>query len=368
MVRHASRGISRRDLVKIGGAGLLTAGTGAVLIGNRETNKAEGPATQPESAPAHKPRALNRVAADPTDVPTPINRVSPKTHQVELVAEEATARLESGIAHRFMTFNGQIPGPLIRVRRGDTVELSLTNAASSRRPHNVDFHAVYGTGGGSEATLAAPGQTKHLRFQCRYPGAFIYHCAVPNMDEHISRGMFGMIVVEPEGGLPPVDREFYLGQHELYTDGTENGSGNARFSYERMRGEDPAYVLFNGAVEPFTERRFGRIQARQNEVIRVFFVCGGPNLTSHFHPIGNVWSRMWPEGALANEPLRYVQTQPVAPGSCSVGDMELPVPETIKLVDHALSRVMRKGLLSEIEVAGEQRPGIFDGGEGTSPT
>ncbi len=256
-----------------------------------------------------------------------------------------------------MTWNGQIPGPMIRVRQGDTLTLTVRSAESNSRPHSVDMHAIFGTGGGSTATLLAPGGSRQEFFKCMYPGAFIYHCAVPNMDEHISRGMFGMILVEPETGLPPVDREFYLGQHELYTREPFGATGLLNFDYTSMIREDPNFVLFNGSVGALVGAN--AMKAKVGETIRVFMVSGGPNLASSFHPIGNVWKRCWPEGALANAPLKYIQTQTVPPGSCFVGDMELPIPETIKLVDHALSRVARKGLLAEIVVDGPANPAVY---------
>jgi len=268
-----------------------------------------------------------------------------------------------GTTFRFMTFGGQVPGPMIRVRQGDTVTLTLHNATSSKMQHNVDMHAIYGTGGGAMATLVGPGESKTETFRASYPGAFIYHCAVPDfLDQHISSGMFGMIVVEPPGGLGRVDREFYLGQHELYTAGEYGATGHQQFSFDKMILEQPTYVLFNGAVDGLTAARYGAMQAKVGERVRVFMVCGGPNLLSSFHPIGNVWSRAWPQGALANPPLRFVQTQPVCPGSCFVGEMELPLAEMINLVDHALTRVVHKGALAQIEVKGAANPAQFHAG------
>jgi nitrite reductase (NO-forming) len=299
------------------------------------------------------------VAADPTRIPPPITRDHAMHHEIEIEAREVEASLDAGARFTFMTWDGQVPGPMIRVRQDDTMSLTVKSAKENTWPHNLDMHAVYGTGGGAAATMVAPGRSATIRIKLMYPGAFIYHCAVPTLDEHISRGMFGMILVEPHDGLPKVDREFYLGQHEIYTKQPFGSSGMLDFSYDGMLGEAPSYVLFNAAVNGYTSGRFGSLQANVGETIRVFMVCGGPNLTSSFHPIGNVWSRCWPQGALANPPIKYVQTQPVAPGSCIVGDMDLPVPETIKLVDHALTRVAHKGLLAEIEVSGEANPDIF---------
>ncbi|MFB6165729.1 MAG: copper-containing nitrite reductase [Haloarculaceae archaeon] len=317
------------------------------------------------TAATAKATDVDRVAADPTDIPDPVDWSRPKHHDVTLEVKEVTAEIEPGVTFDFMTFDGQVPGPMIRVRRGDTVSFTLKNLPENVRSHNVDMHAIYGTGGGNVATTAAPGEQASERFKAEYPGAFIYHCAIPNLDMHISAGMFGIILVEPEEGLPEVDREFYLGQHEVYTDKGAGEKGHHNFDMQGMLDENPTYVLFNGEKYPFTPDRYGPMKAREGETVRVFMVTGGPNLTSSFHPIGNVFTTAYPQGALASTPMKYVQTQSVPPGSTFVGEMDLPVTERIKLVDHSLTRVARKGLLAEIDVEGKKRPDVFDPSPGT---
>ena len=355
---------TRRDFLRGVGAGalagLLAGCTGGEGEAGAEAASASGAAVAADTAGAKYVVSKKRISADPTNLPPPITRRSPKRVEVVLPVEEHLAEVDSGIGFRYMTFGGQVPGPMIRVRQGDTVHLTLQSSKDNTFPHNVDLHAVYGTGGGSEATMVAPGQSAEVEFKVLYPGAFIYHCAVPNLDYHISSGMFGLIMVEPEGGLPPVDRELYLGQQELYLTGEPGTQGLRSFDFTAMAAETPQYVLLNGEANALTPSRWGPIRARRDETVRIFFVCGGPNLTSHFHPIGNVWTRAWPAGAVASAPQRYVQTLPVPPGSCAVLEMELPVPETIKLVDHALSRVVHKGMLGLIEVEGKPAPEIFN--------
>jgi nitrite reductase (NO-forming) len=318
----------------------------------------------PASTP--RPTDVDQVAADPTDVPDPIDRDQPETVEVTLSVEEVTAEVEPGVTHKFLTFDGQVPGPMIRVRQGDTVEFTMENGDSNDLPHNVDFHAVYGTGGGAVATTASPGSENKMKFQARYPGAFIYHCAVPRLDYHISAGMFGMILVEPEDGLPEVDREFYLGQHELYTDKETGTEGHHALNPDRMRAEDPTYVLLNGEKYAWAAANRGPLEAEVGETVRVYMVCGGPNISSNFHPIGNVWSRAYRDGGLPEDgdfegyADRNIQTMKVPPGSCMIGEMEMEVPERIKLVDHALSRVRHKGLLAEIDVQGTPNEDIYD--------
>jgi nitrite reductase (NO-forming) len=363
-------GNTRRNFIKglgVGAlAGVFSGVAGDRAWGERMSGGALAPAgptgSSSDTATSSAPYTLTskRVAADPTKLPPPVGRRGPQHVAVELEVREEVAEIESGVAFHYMTFGGQVPGPMLRVRQGDTVHLTLKNPSTNQNAHNVDLHAVYGTGGGNEATTVAPGQAASVEFKAAYPGAFIYHCAVPNLDYHISSGMFGMIVVEPAGGLPAVDREFYLGQNEVYLKGAAGESGLRTFDFGAMLAEDPTYVLLNGEKYALTPSRWGSLKAKRDETVRVFFVCGGPNLSSHFHPIGNVWSRAWPAGALANAPQRYIQTLTVPPGSCGVFEMELPVPETIKLVDHALSRVVSKGMLGMIDVEGAPRPGVFN--------
>lgn len=304
--------------------------------------------------------APNLVVADPTKHPGPVTHRKPMVQEVTLIAKIVTSEIMPGVFHKFMTFNGQIPAPMIRVRQGDTLKIKVVNPADNEYSHSIDLHAVLGTGGGAAFTEVAPGQTKTFTFKATYPGAFIYHCGVAAMDEHISRGMFGMIVVEPPEGLPKVDREFYLGQHELYTKEPFGTKGAANFDGRAMVSENPSYVLFNGAVAPFVASRLGTMKANVGETVRVFLVTGGPNKTSSFHPVGNVWARAWPQGGIANAPLKWIQTWPSSPGSAFVGDMNLPVPGLATLVDHALSRVTSKGLAAQIEAIGPENHDILD--------
>ena len=352
-----SNGVSRKEFVKNVGGAMISGGLLASLPFGNESAKAS--ATDTKNAPLNVPK-VDRVAADPLDIPSPINRTQPKTHDITLESKDVICEIEPGVEFKYMTYGGQVPGPMIRVRQGDTVNLTFVNNQKNTLLHNVDFHAVYGTGGGSKATLCPPGQTKKLTFKLMYPGAFIYHCAVPRLDEHISSGMFGMIVVEPHEGLPEVDHEFYLGQHEAYTNKEAGEKGFHELDLESMKAENPTYVLLNGEKKALTEKNYGTMKTKVGDTARIFMVTGGPNLTSSFHAIGNVWTKAWREGAIASEPEEYVQTCHVAPGSCGIFEMDFPVPEKSFLVDHALSRYNRKGMLGVIEVEGKEQPHIFN--------
>ncbi|WP_343565409.1 copper-containing nitrite reductase [Kiloniella sp. b19] len=353
--------MERRAFMKLTGSGLVAAGASGLTLSTAVQAKVPSPKPVEGSFFGQLARE-GYAAADPAVLPGPVTHSEPRTHDIELIAELMTAEIMPGVTSRFMTFNGQIPAPMIRVRQGDRLNITVTNLPGNEDAHSMDFHASFGTGGGAAFTEVVPGQSKKLSFTALFPGAFIYHCGVSNLDEHISRGMFGMIVVEPEEGLPPVDREFYLGQHELYTRERFGVPGETGFDARSMVAESPNYVLFNGAAGSFTAGALGTMKANVGETVRVFFVSGGPNKISSFHPIGNIWKRCWPQGALANAPLEYVQTWPVCPGSCFVGDMELPIPQLVTLVDHSVSRVVHKGLVAQIEVLGDEDPAVFSAG------
>ena len=305
---------------------------------------------------------VDRIAADPTDVPDPVDWDEPRHHEITLTSEEYVAEIEEDVTFRYMTFEGQVPAPLIRVRRGDTVHLTFEVPEERNRDvHNVDFHAVYGPGGGAEDTTLAPGDDPaEIEFSLEYPGVHIYHCAVPNMDQHISAGMFGAILVEPEDGLPEVDRELYFGQHEVYTTGEAGEEGHHQYDFEATADEDPTYVLTNGEAYAFApDGPYGPVDVEKGETVRIFFANGGPNLTSSWHAIGNVWETLYRDGSFGDD-ANWVETTPVGPGTVTAAEIETPVPGPIHLVDHALSRVVRKGCLATIDVQGEPEEDIYN--------
>lgn len=298
------------------------------------------------------------VVREPTDLPAPIGVREPVSHELTLRAEEIEARLADGTSYRFWTFDGRIPGPFLRVRVGDTVHMTLENADESSMIHSVDFHAVTGPGGGAAVTQTQPGDATAFTFKALNPGLFVYHCATPMVAHHITNGMYGLILVEPEEGLAEVDREFYVMQGELYTEQDFGRRGAAEFSVEKLLDEDPEYFTFNGAVGALTAE--APLRAEVGETVRIFFGVGGPNFTSSFHVIGEIFDRVYDQASLTSPPLTDVQTTTVAPGGATMVEFGLDVPGRYILVDHALSRLER-GLAGFLYAEGEADPEVFDG-------
>ena len=307
-------------------------------------------------APAFAAPAETGIAADPTAVPAAIERREPQMVRVEVETIEKVAELNDGSTYRYWTFDGQVPGPMVRVREGDTVEIVLKNADDSWMYHNIDLHAVTGPHGGGEATMAAPGETKGFTFKALKPGLYVYHCATPMVAQHIANGMYGMILVEPEGGLPKVDREFYVMQGELYTAQKHGTLGHQEFSLEKLLDEKPEHLTFNGAMGALSDRY--TLQANVGETVRIFFGVGGPNLVSSFHVIGEVFDRVYDQASLTSPPLTDVQTTLVPPGGATMVEFKVDVPGNYTLVDHALSRA-EKGLAGTLTVSGKEDHSIF---------
>lgn len=305
------------------------------------------------------------IVRNPADVPPTVGDREPTTVVVNLTTVEVNGQLADGTTYHYMTFDGQVPGPMIRVMVGDTVEVHLKNDASSQLPHSIDLHAVTGPGGGAVYTQTLPGQETGFTFKALQPGLYVYHCATPSVAHHITSGMYGLILVEPVGGLPPVDREFYVMQGEIYTAQPFGTQGHLDFSHEKMLDEDAEYFVFNGAAGALTTDE-NALRANVGETVRIYFGVGGPNAVSSFHVIGDIFDKVYDQASITGAPLTDVQTTLVPSGGAVMVEFKLDVPGRYILVDHALSRLER-GLAGYLYAEGADDPSIFHS-EGTADT
>lgn len=311
-----------------------------------------GPAAKQEAAPLE---TLQAVLTAPPMVPPPITRRTPAKMVVELEMIEKDMQLSDGVTYNFWTFGGSVPGSFIRVREGDTVEFRLQNAHGSHMAHNIDLHAVTGQGGGAEATFTLPGHETQFTFKALNPGLYIYHCAMPPVGMHIANGMYGLILVEPEEGLPKVDKEFYVVQGDFYTEGKHGEPGLQPFSLEKAIDEHPTYVVFNGAEGSLTGDK--ALTAKAGETIRMFVGNGGPNLVSSFHVIGEIFDKVYTEGGTKYQ--ENVQTTLIPAGGSAIVEFKADVPGNFVLVDHSIFRTFHKGSLGILKVEGEENHAIY---------
>lgn len=297
------------------------------------------------------------IVRDPTEVGTPVGNRGPKTVKFTLETQEVLGVLDASANTSFMywTFNGKVPGPLLRARVGDTIEITLKNAKESSLFHSIDLHAVWGQGGGAALTSVGPGEQKSFVFKALTPGLFVYHCATPIIPQHISSGMYGMILIEPEGGLPKVDRELYVMQGDMYTEGSDSEKS---FNQNALMDEHPTHVVMNGSAAALAANP---MKVKVGDTVRIFFGVGGPNLTSSFHAIGGIFDKVYNQASLTATPVTDVQTTSVPPGGATMVEFTARVPAKYILVDHALTRLL-KGNVAIIEAEGAADPEIFRAG------
>jgi nitrite reductase (NO-forming) len=316
------------------------------------------PAPVAQVDPATLPVVEAQLGVPPAAAPATA-RSAPAKVVVRLEVREVEKEIADGSRYTFWTFGGTVPGPMIRVRRGDYIELHLMNHPENTMPHNIDLHAVTGPGGGATSTFTAPGHQTQFSFQALNSGVYIYHCATAPVGMHVANGMYGMIVVEPDEGYPAVDKEYYVVQGDFYTTGDYREPGLQPFDLERAIDEDPSYVVFNGRDGALVGDR--ALTANVGETVRLWIGNGGPNLTSSFHVIGEIFDSVWTEGGSVVS--HDVQTTTVPPGGSAIVDFAVQVPGTYILVDHALLRAFNKGAVGMLRIAGDPQIAIYTGQE-----
>ncbi len=281
------------------------------------------------------------------NVPPPIKRTEPANIVVNLTADEWTGPLSDDNNYEFWGFNKSVPGPMIRVMVGDTVEIRLKNSKDSKESHNIDFHAITGPGGGASLLNSEPGQESGGKFKMIIPGIFLYHCATasPSIPEHVANGMYGTIVVEPAGGLKPVDKEFQITQSEFYTkDGYSKGD-TLEFSYENGLDERPSHVVYNGHASKMVKTP---LRAKAGETVRIFLTNAGPNFVDSFQLLEQPFDRVYTEGSLTSPPAENVKVTRVPTGGAVMVEFKVKA-GTYTLVDPVKDR-KDKGALGLLKV------------------
>jgi nitrite reductase (NO-forming) len=293
------------------------------------------------------------------EVPPPTGRDKPAKVIVKLEVRELELPISDGVTYTFWTFGGEVPGKFIRIRQGDTVEFHLMNHPDSKMPHNIDLHAVTGPGGGAASSFTAPGHESQFTFKALNQGLYVYHCATAPVGMHVANGMYGLILVEPPEGLPPVDREYYVMQGDFYTVGKYREKGLQPFDMQKAIEENATYVLFNGSEGALLGDK--ALPAKVGETVRLYVGNGGPNLVSSFHVIGEIFDKVYPEGGTRFQ--ENVQTTLIPAGGAAWVEFRIEVPGTYILVDHSIFRAFNKGALGMLKATGDDALAVYSGKE-----
>jgi len=279
-----------------------------------------------------------------------------KTVKITLTPKEVDLPIDNkGTMYRTWTYDGVVPGPVVRVTEGDVVEFTLINDKANKNSHSIDFHAAR-VNVLAEFESVKPGETKHFSFPATYPGTFYYHCGSDPMIQHIARGMFGVIIVDPKdaAALPKADREYVLIQSELYPNPDNQ---------DEMMANKWTNVMFNGGIfkyDPVHDPNATRIlQAKPGERVRIHFVNAGVNEFSAFHPIAGIWDRVYPSGNAKNT-LFGLQTYVVGPGDAAAFDLISPVEGGNALVSHSLRQAL-SGAIAVVQFTKDADPTLGRG-------
>lgn len=314
---------------------------------------AKGDLGPPQGAP------IQAVLTDAPLVPPPTGRSTPAKVVVELEVVEKVMPISDGVDYTFWTFGGEVPGKFIRIRQGDSVEFHLQNRPDSKMPHNIDLHAVTGPGGGAASSFTAPGRSSQFSFKALNQGLYVYHCATAPVGMHIANGMYGLILVEPPEGLPPVDHEYYVMQGDFYTVGKYREKGLQPFDMQKAIEENATYVVFNGSEGSLVGD--DALKAKVGETVRLYVGNGGPNLVSSFHVIGEIFDKVYPEGGTRFQ--ENVQTTLIPAGGAAIVEYRVEAPGTYVLVDHSIFRAFNKGALGMMKVEGDEALEVYSGKE-----
>jgi len=333
-------------------AGLASASMMGVVHAAGATT-ADGDQGPPSGPPIHA------LLTSPPNVPPPTRRNHPAKVIVELQIEEVEKEISEGVRYTFWTFGGTVPGSFIRVRQGDTVEFHLKNHPDNKMPHNIDLHGVVGPGGGAASSFTAPGHESQFTFKALHQGIYVYHCATSPVGMHIANGMYGLMLVEPPGGLKPVDHEYYVMQGDFYTVGKYREKGLQPFDMQKAIDEKPTYVLFNGSEASLVGDN--ALTAKVGEKVRLFIGNGGPNLVSSFHVIGEIFDKVWYEGGTHQQ--ENVQTTLIPSGGAAIAEFHTVVPGSFVMVDHSIFRAFNKGALAILKVSGPEDKTVYSGKE-----
>lgn len=344
----------RSRLTRRGVLGLMAVVPGAVALaaacgdtaGSKPAASRQNGATRPlpNTAPAAAAPTTTAAAARlagklmpvPYDAALPPLGAEPVKQIVLTATDDVLVPLGKEVTYPGWGFNGTVPGPILRVRQGDTIEATLVNKGT--QGHSIDFHAAQ-TPWDRDFKTILPGQSYTFRFTANYPGCFMYHCGTPPVLHHIANGMYGAIIVDPQDGWPtPAASAYVLVQSEFYVTA---GKADAA----KMAAVQPDYLAFNGVPNQYADHP---LTAKPGERVRLYVVNAGPSVFSGFHVVGTIFEAVYSNGNPANR-LVGVQTHTVAPGEGSVFDLVMPEAGTYPIVTHAFAYAS-KGAVGMLKV------------------
>ncbi|HJR15857.1 MAG TPA: multicopper oxidase domain-containing protein [Gemmatimonadales bacterium] len=301
------------------------------------TSPQEEPDTVPPADVSHGEAKIGGPKAEPAPV---VARLAPakrtRLHTIRLEMSHAPVTVAPGVQYAAWTFGGSVPGPVLRVGQGDTVEFTLINRADI--PHSMDFHAAE-VAPSKKYVNVMPGDSLKYRFVPRVPGAFMYHCGTAPVAMHIANGMYGAIIVDPAKPLPKA-REFVFVQSEFYMTPKAAPDGTRSLQWDKLLSAAPDHVVFNGRADQYASHP---VDVQPMEPLRLYVVNAGPNRISSFHVVGGMFDRVY-EGSPSAGPTIGVQTVNIPVGGGNIFELRLREPGDYPFVTHAFADATKGGV------------------------
>jgi nitrite reductase (NO-forming) len=320
---------------------------GAVAVaGTAAASPAASPGASPSGDSHGGPLPASDVAADPNaPAYVPMDATAPallpgKIHDIDLVITEQEKTIAPGFVQKVWTFGGTVPGPVIRVKIGDTIRVHLKNPKENQLSHSIDFHASQ-VAWNDEMTSIKPGEEKLYEWKAEYAGVWMYHCGTNPALHHIANGMYGMVIVEPAEGLPKVDKEFTIVQSEWYL-----GPQGKETDLTKAMAAAPApdLVLFNGVANQYKDHP---LQVPTGGRVRIFVLNAGPSVDSSFHIVGTIFDTVRKEGVAldrGNDGNWGSQAMDLAPAQGGYVEFTTAEDGLYPIVTHAFNFVGRGAL------------------------
>lgn len=337
----------------------LTVGTASILLSGcrptpsdraADSTPQEQSPTIPPADVSHGEAPIGEPQADPPPVDARLVLVErTRLQKIRLEMNHTTVTIARDVQYAGWTFGGTVPGPMLHVRQGDTVDFTLVNRANI--PHSMDFHAAE-IAPSKYYVNVMPGDSLHYRFVARVPGAFMYHCGTAPVAMHIANGMYGALIVDPLTARPKA-REFVFVQSEFYLTSKPGADGTRGLDWEKVLSPAPNHVVFNGRADQYAAHP---IEVSPNELLRLYVVNAGPNRISSFHVVGGIFERVFQDGSQTS-PLAGVQTVNVPVGGGSIFEVRLREAGDYPFVTHAFADATKGAVGVLRAVAPGKKPG-----------
>jgi FtsP/CotA-like multicopper oxidase with cupredoxin domain len=232
--------------------------------------------------------------------PPPLPHQPGRVREYRLIAQDREIEVAQGVSYQAWTYNGTVPGPVLRATEGDILRVEFTNHGS--HPHTIHFHGIHPARMDGVFEIVAPGGSFTYEFEAHPYGMQLYHCHATPLKKHIEKGLYGAFIIDPPTPRAPA-RELVMVMNGYDTDG--DGSNN----FYSVNG-----LAFYYAKYP--------IRVKRGELVRIYLAnLLELDLVNSLHIHANFF-RYYPTGSTDN--FEYTDTVMLCQGQRGILELEFP--------------------------------------------